>query len=214
MSVAIFGIPGSLAPTAGQGLAWDGRKYEPSTAVGSVGNLTGATNTQVQVGGVTGNLTGSPGLTFDGSTLAIAGAVTATTFGIEGTFTPVIAGSSTAGTQTYSVQVGTYTRIGNRVFFQLTVAITALDGAAAGGCRITGLPIAANATANNRASASIGLLANVSQTAAKIAFTAHIDAGASEIRLREVASGASTADLPVTNLGATAQLSISGNYQA
>lgn len=177
----------------------------------------------------TGSLTVSGGVgiaksVFIGAALNVTSLVTATAgvrLGsgttlanyVEGTFTPVIAGSTTAGTQTYSVQVGRYTRIGNTVHFRLTVAISALDGAAAGGTRITGLPFAANSTSNNRNSAAIGLMANVTQTAAKIAFTAHIDASATEVRMRETASAAGTADLPVTNLGATAQFSIAGSYE-
>jgi len=39
----------------------------------------------------------------------------------EGTFTPTIEGSSTAGTATYSDQEGTYTKIGNVVTIQIRV---------------------------------------------------------------------------------------------
>jgi hypothetical protein len=57
---------------------------------------------------------------------------------LEGTFTPVVAGSSTAGAGTYSTQAGTYTRIGNRVFFDIALTWSAHTGT--GNLLVTGLP--------------------------------------------------------------------------
>lgn len=57
-----------------------------------------------------------------------------------GSWTPVIAGSTTAGTQTYSTQVGRYIRNGNMVFAWCRVVMTAKDGATAGVISINGLP--------------------------------------------------------------------------
>lgn len=62
----------------------------------------------------------------------------------EGTFTPAAVGSSVAGTGTYSEQVGTFTRIGNRVFFEIRLTWTAHTGA--GNVSISGLPYATAAT--------------------------------------------------------------------
>jgi hypothetical protein len=59
----------------------------------------------------------------------------------EGTWTPVIAGSSTAGTATYSSAVGRYTKIGNRVFIQCYVEWS--SGTGTGSLWITGLPFTA-----------------------------------------------------------------------
>lgn len=60
----------------------------------------------------------------------------------EGTWTPAIAGSTTAGTQTYTYQYGTYTKIGNTVVAEFLLYMTALDGATAGNVILTGLPFA------------------------------------------------------------------------
>ena len=62
----------------------------------------------------------------------------------EGTFTPTLAGTTTAGANTYSLQVGSYTKIGNRVFFSVAINLTAKDPAMAGLVRIAGLPFTAN----------------------------------------------------------------------
>jgi|LSQX01.3.fsa_nt_gb hypothetical protein len=64
-----------------------------------------------------------------------------TNLGLEnGTFTPMIAGSTTAGSHTYDVQEGIYRKVGNLVFFTLRVRMSVKDSAMAGTVRITGLP--------------------------------------------------------------------------
>jgi uncharacterized membrane protein len=46
----------------------------------------------------------------------------------EGTFTPVIKGLTSAGTGTYSVQAGSYTKVGNRVLFTIYLSWSAHTG--------------------------------------------------------------------------------------
>jgi hypothetical protein len=58
----------------------------------------------------------------------------------SGTWTPSIAGSTTAGNHTYSVRLGGYYKIGNLVIASFNVTLTAKDAAMAGNARITGLP--------------------------------------------------------------------------
>jgi hypothetical protein len=66
----------------------------------------------------------------------------------EGTFTPTVTGSSTAGTGTYNTngQVGRYTKIGNRVSFTIYVNWSAHTGT--GNLRVSGLPFTSNSAAN------------------------------------------------------------------
>jgi hypothetical protein len=71
----------------------------------------------------------------------------------EGTFTPVVAGSGTAGAGTYTAQAGFYTRIGREVIFRLYVAWSAHTGI--GGIRITGLPFSSNSTANSHSAFAV-----------------------------------------------------------
>lgn len=59
-----------------------------------------------------------------------------------GAWTPTLAGSGTAGSFTYSVQAGDYTRIGNTCFLRGRVRITAIGVAPTGDLRINGLPFA------------------------------------------------------------------------
>lgn len=61
----------------------------------------------------------------------------------EGTFTPVISGTSTAGVGTYSVQNGAYVKIGKMVQYQIYIVLTAHTGT--GDITIGGLPFTAGA---------------------------------------------------------------------
>jgi len=56
----------------------------------------------------------------------------------EGTFTPTISGSSSAGTGTYSVQEGRYTKVGNLVYVTAVMTWSAHTGT--GNMRLSGLP--------------------------------------------------------------------------
>lgn len=62
----------------------------------------------------------------------------------EGTFTPTIVGTTTAGSGTYNAQLGRYTRIGRVVTFQLYVDWSAHTGT--GNMEIEGLPFTSNST--------------------------------------------------------------------
>jgi hypothetical protein len=62
----------------------------------------------------------------------------------EGTFTPVVAGTTTAGSGTYTTQVGSYTKIGRQVSFALTLAWSAHTGT--GNMLVSGLPFVPSAS--------------------------------------------------------------------
>ena len=57
----------------------------------------------------------------------------------EGTFTPAIYGSTTAGSITYTYQSGVYTKIGNKITVSVNLAVSSI-GNAAGNLRISGFP--------------------------------------------------------------------------
>jgi len=60
----------------------------------------------------------------------------------EGTWTPVLTFGGGSTGITYGTQTGQYTRIGNRVFFNLIIILTS-QGSSTGGASISGLPFAA-----------------------------------------------------------------------
>jgi len=59
----------------------------------------------------------------------------------DGTFTPVIYGTTEAGTNTYSDQVGIFTRVGGRVDLLIRCTIDTIDTLMSGAARIGGLPL-------------------------------------------------------------------------
>jgi Pectate lyase superfamily protein len=63
---------------------------------------------------------------------------------VESTFTPTIAGTTTAGAGTYTTQIGEQTRIGNRMFVNIVLTWTAHTGT--GSMKVNGLSTAAKNT--------------------------------------------------------------------
>jgi hypothetical protein len=62
----------------------------------------------------------------------------------EGTWTPSIAGTTTAGTASYSVREANYTKIGNLVYFSLFIDYS--SGTGTGNTKITGLPFSSSSS--------------------------------------------------------------------
>jgi hypothetical protein len=132
----------------------------------------------------------------------------------EGTWTPTVTGSSSGGTTvTYSYQVGMYTRIGRRVFFTINIAWTNWTGSPTGAVQITGLPYAANNTANNTAVAAC-ITDNIVLPASGLWVQGLIVVNTTTINLYAGKTGANAAFVDVaSNAGAASRdLTISGSY--
>jgi hypothetical protein len=65
----------------------------------------------------------------------------------EGTWTPSAAGSTTAGTASYTIREGKYTKIGNVVYFACLIIYS--GGTGTGNQRITGLPFTSSSSISN-----------------------------------------------------------------
>jgi len=89
-----------------------------------------------------GNVTAS-GITFPASQSASGNPNTLDDYE-EGTWTPTIEGSTTAGTASYTVQSMAYVKIGNAVFINGYVTYSGATGT--GNLRLAGLPFTTNAT--------------------------------------------------------------------
>jgi Pectate lyase superfamily protein len=127
----------------------------------------------------------------------------------EGVFTPTVVGSTAAGVGTYNVQVGRYSKIGRRVFFQLRVTWTSHTGT--GNLRLDGLPYASNSVANAHSAVDIGLADNIAATAGNL-LTGYVPSNSSVILVYQypTGGGASTV-VPMDTAG---DLIISGHYEA
>lgn len=104
----------------------------------------------------------------------------------EGTFTPVIVGTGTAGTGTYTTQLGKYQKIGNAVKIWITLVWTNHTGTT--NMKITGLPYtSANDGFYNPSTAYI---TTITLTASNV-FQAVVVPNSSEIILGQYALGTS-----------------------
>jgi hypothetical protein len=122
----------------------------------------------------------------------------------EGTWTPVVAGSSTAGTATYTTQEGTYTKVGRLVTFRVYVVWT--GGTGVGFMDVTGLPYASSAIG----AASVAYFDQIALTATNYLTGALTLTGGTNVRLYQspLSGGFAT---PVA-YSAQGGLVISGQY--
>jgi hypothetical protein len=148
-----------------------------------------------------------------GRTTASTGAIEEITYTPTTSWTPVIAGGSTPGTQTYSQQTGRYYRIGNLVFIAFRVTMTAKDGATAGAFTITGLPFTALNLAGFEYPVTMGFASNVDVTAGKFVAGA-IAANSAAITMNEIGDNAAYAALGAAAIQATTDISGSAVYIA
>jgi hypothetical protein len=124
----------------------------------------------------------------------------------EGAITPVVETSnSDQGTVTYTQRDGAYTRIGNRVIFNLHVQWSAMSGAATGNLVVGGLPFNANSGSLNRSVVSV-IGSDLTFSDQLSGLTLH---GTKLIQLGTFASGGAFTALPVDTSGA---VWISGTY--
>jgi hypothetical protein len=136
----------------------------------------------------TGTLTGN-GLTFPATQVPSANANTLDDYE-EGTFTPTIVGTTTAGTGTYTTQVGTYTKIGRLVHAKVALTWTAHTGT--GNLQINGLPFTPGAGGLGRSVGSLQI-ANIVYTGTHL--QAYVFDSSTSISLAQVSSGAAEAGI-------------------
>lgn len=169
-----------------------------------------ATGMDLSAYSISGNFLKGPGGDF---VVTGAGAVTAASINFggstlstyaAGTWTPVLAGSTTAGTPTYSVQFGSYEHIGRLVRASFNVEITAWGGSPAGQVEITGLPFTSGNTTNDNASCYFGIISGVTLSSGYTFLSAILPVNSSIVQLWQGGSGETFASLPVSDFSASA----------
>lgn len=125
----------------------------------------------------------------------------------EGTFTPTIIGTTTAGTATYGGgQQGLYTKIGRMVYFSIYLGYS--GGTGTGDLRIAGLPF--TIASADIPSFSIGTFLNVALTASNVPLTSGVG-NSTQVRFDEIPTGGGTQS--AVPYDAAAVIAVSGFYQ-
>lgn len=114
-------------------------------------------------------------------------------------WTPAFAGTGTAGTFTYSVQVGYYTRIGRLVFIQFFVSISAIGTPPTTNMVITGLPITPSSATNSHHGVAFTTISNFNYTNTAFELTGRIPPSDPRIFLFESFDNAVTVNAPAAN---------------
>lgn len=126
-----------------------------------------------------------------------------------GTFTPTIAFGGGSTGVTYTTQVGSYTRIGDRIAFECYIVLSS-KGSSTGTARIHGLPFTVNA-GNNNGFAALAIWGNTMSS-----ITGHLqgfgDVGTTEVALYQLGTGTSSV-LADTNFQNTTAILVSGTYR-
>jgi hypothetical protein len=124
----------------------------------------------------------------------------------EGTFTPTIVGTTSAGTGTYSGQTGRYTKIGNRVYVNIYLSWSAHTGT--GNMRLDGLPFTSiNVSATY--SAFSCYWSSLTLTAGYV-FQAYIGPNRAFISLEQVQASAGATSVPIDT---ASEIMITGFYE-
>ena len=128
---------------------------------------------------------------------------------IDTSFTPTIIGTSSAGTATYSDQVGSYTRFADLCYFQIHLVWT--GGTGTGNLQIAGLPFtSANNATKAYGTAINGYTSNVSLSAGNY-LTAFVPSSATVLSLvQNPTGGGAVAPVPYDAAG---EILISGWYK-
>lgn len=133
---------------------------------------------------------------------------------IVGRWTPVLAGGTTPGTNTYGIQTGIYVRIGNMVFVQGVISVSSKDAAMAGALRVTGLPFVSQPdSANNTFAIAVPVWQNLTLTANYTTIGAQVNPSTNFMTLNQSGSNNGLISLGATAIaGSTCFLELSGWY--
>jgi hypothetical protein len=174
----------------------------------SVANLTaGRAISATQITLTTGNVIVANGQGIDFSATSGTGTSELLDDYEEGNFTPVIVGSTSAGTGTYNTQIGTYTKIGNRVFIQIRIDWSAHTGT--GTTAIAGYPF--TSSANTYGSFTVRFDSAFIVTVGNVPMCAFLPPSGTQGNLiqYELATG-NSGTIPITSTGS---ITVNGHYE-
>jgi len=122
-----------------------------------------------------------------------------------GSWTPTLYGAGTAGSPTYTIQSGSYERIGRLVVCRFTVAVSALGGMA-GNVQIGGLPVAAAAASNDSGGGPVIALLGATFDSGYSFAALQVNPGNNYAGLVEHGSNKTTQGIAAANLAAASEV--------
>jgi len=158
--------------------------------------------------GATTPTTSGAGITFPATQSASSNANTLDDYE-EGTFSPSMIGSVTAGSFTYATREGVYTKVGNLVTFQLAIYVTATSVSPSGTARVSGLPFTSGPGMTFNAF-NLGWTGNIAFSGF---LTAYGDASTNFFQLRQNTTGSFGNITSGADLSSSFYIFASGSYQ-
>lgn len=132
----------------------------------------------------------------------------------EGTFSPTLMDDSLSSLegQLYSIRNGYYTKTGNRITFDIRMAMTNLGTVTQSNqLKIGDLPFTSNGS--DQSSAHAGFVTNISVTAG-VSIAGYIEAGTSYIKMMRHSETTGTDPFLISEFTASGDIIISGSYRA
>jgi hypothetical protein len=133
---------------------------------------------------------------------------------VDASYTPVLKGDATAGTHTYTTQVGRYYRIGSIVFVTFFIALTTKGtaGNAMSGNICVSLPLTARNTTNLRWAAAIGHVGTINLATGQSQFGGEVLPNTANLILLQSGDTIATATFVDADIGTAAQIAGSITY--
>lgn len=132
----------------------------------------------------------------------------------EGTFTPTLEGATAPGSATYSYQGGSYTRIGNRVFWTARVTLSSFTGAT-GAIQLRGLPFVVAGSSQDAGAVTVGFTSNLAAATNIVDVSAIHNTNAASVTLYKFISGnQGHSSMGLADLTSTTYFHLQGVYKA
>lgn len=198
--------------TGGGGTCLDIAQANNVTVTGNLCN-SGGGNPAINIRSTCGSCIFSGNNIVGATTRYTNSSTTSYVYGESFTWTPVLAGTSTAGAPTYAGngQVGSY-EVDNRLVTARGLIITTALGGPTGNMQITGLPVTSANVTNDVAGCSFHYMAGVTLDASYVTLTGIIAANATAISLYENGSGQAGQPAPVGKFAAATTLEFACQY--
>jgi hypothetical protein len=128
-----------------------------------------------------------------------------------GTFTPTITNTGSAASVSYSVQIGRYTRIGNRVIATVRMNLSAYT-AGTGNTQMSALPITSNSASNSNTIGGVQL-GSVTFGASVLYYNANLAPNSTSIDIEGIKSAAASLNLVAAGPGASSVFATTLEYE-